>query len=394
MVMGFVLPLRSGNFGIGFKGRIADFLKTIDFMFKFLKKKNKGKHANSNRYFELKIKEVRKETGDTNTLVFEKPDRPFHYQPGQFLTLILPIDNKEVRRSYSLCTSPYSDENPAITVKRVESGIVSNYLNDHMKAGDTFEVMEAAGHFVAKPSADQKKKYLLFAAGSGITPIMSIIKSIFAVETESDITLVYQNRNESSIIFQKELADIKSKYVDRFIQVDLLSQPTTEWKGQKGRINASKIHEALEVAGIKNMELAEYFLCGPTGFMQIVHDVLIELKAPEHNIHKESFYSGEANATAKITDETAFDVEMILDGESHTVHVPAKKSILDAALDQGLDMPFSCQSGFCTACRGKLLEGKVDMNEDEGLSEEEKEEGYILNCVSHPAGPGVKIEVG
>ncbi len=376
------------------KGRIAVFSKTISSMFKFLKKKNKGKHANSSRYFELKIKEVRKETDDTSTLVFEKPDRPFHYQPGQFLTLILPINKKETRRSYSLCTSPFSDENPAITVKRVASGVVSNYLNDHMKPGDTFEVMEAAGHFVAKVGADQKKKYVLFAAGSGITPIMSIIKSILTVEPESDITLVYQNRNEDSIIFRKELAEIKNKFPDRFAQVDLLSQPSENWKGQKGRINAPIIHESLETAGIKNMETAEYFLCGPAGFMQTVHDVLIEMKAPEHNIHKESFYSGETNATAKITDETAFDVEMILDGESYNVHVPAKKSILDAALDQGLDMPFSCQSGFCTACRGKLLEGKVEMNEDEGLSEEEKEEGYILNCVSHPSGPGVKIEVG
>lgn len=368
-------------------------------MFKFLKKKIKGGDSHSDRYLKLKVKEVRKETKDTNTLIFEQPEQGFDYLPGQFLTLILPIQDQKIRRSYSLCTSPHTDDCPSITVKRIDSGLVSNYLNDHMKPGDEFDVMTAAGHFVPELKADQKKKYVLFAAGSGITPIMSIIKSVLAIEPESSIHLVYQNRNEDSIIFRDELKHLQEMHPGRLAQIDVLSQPIGHWSGYSGRIDGAVTSDILmDIAGNK-VNKADYYLCGPVEFMQTVFDVLIDFEVPERQIHKESFYSESVKPKKEILESTgesgaAYDVHIILDGEEYEVNVPGNKSILEAALDQDIDMPFSCQSGLCTACRGKLLEGHVEMSDDDGLSEEELNQGYILNCVSKPTGPGVKIEIG
>lgn len=365
-------------------------------MFKLFKKKNINDLPKSDRYFKLKIKEVKKETEDTNTLVFEKTERPLNYKPGQFLTLILPIKGEEVRRSYSLCSSQFTDEFPAITVKRVEDGQVSNYLNDHMRAGDEFEVMEAAGHFIPDLKKEHDKYYILFAGGSGITPLMSILKSILSIESKSKITLVYQNRNENSIIFKRDLDNIKEKYTERFNQIDVLSQPTGQWDGYTGRIDTAMASDLLlDIVGNK-INNVEYFICGPTGYMQTIIDTLLDFEVPEYQIHKESFYSGEPKK--KVEEEnhgnSSYDVTILLDGEEYNVNVPPEKTILEAALDQGLDMPFSCQSGLCTACRGKLLHGNVHMEDEDGLSEEEIFDGYILNCVSKPKGPDVKIEVG
>lgn len=366
-------------------------------MLNFLKKKNKNTQKQSNRYFQLKVKEVRKETEDTNTLIFETPEKELNYKPGQFLTLILPIKGEEIRRSYSLCSSPHSNENPAITVKRVESGVVSNYLNDHMKVGDEFDVMEPAGHFVPELNADAANKYVMFAAGSGITPIISIIKSILIAEPKSQVTLVYQNRNEDSIIFNNEIARVKSEYKDRFNQIDVLSQPTGEWNGYSGRLSPATTSDILMDIAENHINKYIYFMCGPTGFMRTVIDTLIDFEVPEKQIHKESFYTGDPKPKEKV--ETAAPaqeilVNILLDGEEYEVEVPSNKTILEAALDQDIDMPFSCQSGLCTACRGKLLSGDVKMDEEDGLTEEEINQGYILNCVSKPLGPGVKVEMG
>jgi ring-1,2-phenylacetyl-CoA epoxidase subunit PaaE len=366
-------------------------------MFRFFKKKKKSGKAVSDRYFQLRVKEVRKETEDTNTLIFDTPEKPLEYKPGQFLTLILPEKDKEVRRSYSLCTSPFLDKDPAITVKRVEAGAISNYLNDHMKIGDVFDVMAPAGHFVPELDKNHAKKYVLFAAGSGITPIMSILKSILAVEHTSHVHLVYQNRNEQSIIFREELEKISEKYKTHFHLLNVLSQPAADWKVYTGRMDTAMVSDILMDISDNKVASCEYFLCGPVGFMQTIFDALIDFEVPEKQIHKESFYSGELKAKEKEKPaevKESIMVTIILDGEEYEVDVPSDKTILDAALDQDIDMPFSCQNGLCTACRGKLLAGNVTMEEEDGLSEEEINEGYILNCVGRPDGPGVRIEIG
>ncbi len=366
-------------------------------MFNFFKKSNKPKPSKSERYFNLKIREVKKETEDTNTLIFEKPDKSMHYQPGQFITLILPINKKEVRRSYSLSSSPYTDEFPAITVKRVSSGVVSNYLNDHMKKGDVFNVMEAAGHFVPNLQEGQNKAYILLAAGSGITPLLSIIKSILEIEKESTVKLVYQNRNENSAIFKNDFEKLKSSYKDRFLLINVYSQPIDSSSGFCGRIDETMLKDILLTSADNNLPQAEYFICGPSGFMQTILAFLKEFGLADNHIHKESFYTGvQKPTTNKISkkDTKSYEVKILLDGSEFKVPVTPDKTILEAALDLNIDMPFSCQSGLCTACRGKLIEGEVKMDDEDGLSEEEIKDGYILNCMSKPCGPGVKIEVG
>jgi len=365
-------------------------------MFSFFKKKDKNKAAASDRYFKLTVKEVRKETPDTNTLIFEKPEMPLHYLPGQFLTLILPIDKKEVRRSYSLSSSPFIDENPAITVKRVEAGKVSNYLNDHMRPGDVFDVMEPMGHFVPVLDENAKKRYIMFAAGSGVTPVFSILKAVLTNEPGSSVKFIYQNRNEDNIIFKNELQKLEKEFPDRLSLIHILSQPGSGWTGKKGRIDVALAAQLINELTGNSATDCYYFLCGPAGFMHSVLDAFTALQIPEDKIHKESFYSGEDKPKHEATFAVAqaYVVQVQLDGQIYDVEVPPKKTILEAALDQGIDFPFSCQSGLCTACRGKLVAGEVVMEEDEGLTADEKQKGYILNCVSQPKGPGVVIEVG
>lgn len=366
-------------------------------MFSFFKKKDKNKTTVSDRYFKLKIKEVKKETADTNTLIFEKPEKPMLYQPGQFLTLILPIDKKEVRRSYSLSSSPFTDEHLAITVKRVESGTVSNYLNDHMRVGDEFDVMEPTGHFVPELDENAKKHYMMFVAGSGVTPVFSILKAVLVKEPLSTVTFIYQNRNEENIIFKNELQKLAEELPDRLSVIHILSKPGSGWTGKSGRIDIALATQFINELVGKDAAECYHFLCGPSGFMHSILDALHALHVPDNRIHKESFYSGEVKPkhepVAPATNQS-YNVQVLLDGQTYDVEVPPKKSILEAALDQGIDFPFSCQSGLCTACRGKLIAGEVVMEEDEGLTDDEKQKGYILNCVSRPKGPGVVIEVG
>lgn len=366
-------------------------------MFKIFKKRDKTDKNSSGRYMQLKVKEVRRETADTSTLIFENPEKPLKYQPGQFLTLILPIKNEEVRRSYSLCTSPYCDEFPAITVKRVETGVISNYLNDHMKTGDIFDVMAPAGHFVPNLDRRNSKRYVLFAAGSGITPIMSILKSILDQEPESQVHLIYQNRNEQSVIFKDELEEIREKYEENFHIHHILSQPGASWKGLKGRLDEAITGDLLmDIAGNK-VATCEFFICGPAGFMNMILETLADFDVPENRVHKESFYNSVPTPKTAHVPEPAVSeatmVTIVLDGVTYEVNVPGNKTILEAALDQDIDMPFSCQSGLCTACRGRLLAGEVEMSETDGLSDEEINEGYVLNCVGKPKGTGVKIEI-
>ena len=369
-------------------------------MLKFFKKNKGDKPEDSGRYINLKIKEIKKETDDAVTVIFEKPAEPLQYKPGQFLTLILPIDGEEVRRSYSLSSSPFTDENPAVTVKRVDQGKASNYINDHLKPGDTFKVMKPAGHFVVEPDAQNEKTYILFAAGSGITPVMSIIKSVLAVEPKSTVLLIYQNRHENSIIFKDELEQLEQQHPGRFTIIHFLSRPSANWQGRQGHVDGDNTKEILSEVVNGNFDDAEYYVCGPEGFMHAVLQALEEQGIPGKQIHRESFYTADepAKKSSEAADDSgktaSFEVTILLDGEEYKVQVPPEKTILEAALDENIDMPFSCQSGVCTACRGKLLEGELHRGDEDGLSNEEIEEGYVLNCVSRPAGPGVKVEIG
>jgi ring-1,2-phenylacetyl-CoA epoxidase subunit PaaE len=367
-------------------------------MFNLFKKK-KEDNKRGDHYLSLKVREVVKETSDTVTIYFEQPEPYLDYKPGQYLSLILELGGKEERRSYSLCTSPFTDPHPGITVKRVKGGVVSNHLNDQIRPGKTIEIMKPLGHFTTDFHSKNKNHFVMVAGGSGITPIMGIAKSVFVNEPESKITLIYCSRSEDQIIFKKQLDALEAKYPERFKVIHNISQPSSGWTGLKGRLDIEKVKAILSQNQYPESQNSKYFVCGPDGVMDTSIKALVEMGVDEKSINKESFYldleAKEENlkAKGKLSPELTREIEVTVEGQSYSFEVPAGKTILEAGLDKDINMPYSCQSGLCTACRGKLISGKVDMIEDAGLSESEVAAGYILCCSSKPASSDIKIVI-
>jgi len=358
------------------------------------------KNKPSSRYYSLKVKEVVRETNDAVTVYFDPAGREINYKPGQFFTMIMNINNQSVRRSYSLCTSPDTDEFPGVTVKRVEGGLVSNYINDEVKAGDSIELMEPMGAFTTDISASQERNLVFFGGGSGITPLMGLTKSIMKLEPKTKISLVYANRDNESIIFRGLLATLENTYEGRFRVFHVLESAPSNWGGYTGRLTPGIIGDVLGKISDQG-EVTEYFMCGPEGMMMAVSTAFRELGLPKEKLRKESFTSGTPEAKSidtpvpsATTAAGAKEVKVIYDGEEYSFAVEDDKTILETALELDIDLPFSCQSGLCTACRGKCLSGKVRMDEMEGLSDSEIEEGYVLTCVGHPLTDNVIIEIG
>ncbi|MCS6968363.1 MAG: ferredoxin--NADP reductase [Cytophagales bacterium] len=353
------------------------------------------------KQFNLKVKDITRETEDTVTLHLRQPlFSKIKYKPGQFLTLILNINGKSVRRAYSLSSAPEIDDTLSITIKRVPGGLVSNYVNDHVKVGDYVDILEPIGNFYLEPNKDLQRHIVLFGSGSGITPLMSIAKSVLAFEPKSIVSLIYGNRTLETVIFRQKLEEMQNRYGDRFRVVHVLSRAeSSQWNGYKGRIDKQLTIDILQCLPKFEADKTEYFMCGPEGMMDQVMEALHALNVPAQRIHRESFFAPTAEETK---DEAALkasgiieqQVTIILDGDEYQITVKPTQSILDAALNAGLDMPYSCQSGLCTACRGLKKSGEVKMDEDEGLSEKEIQQGYILTCVAHPLTENVVIEIG
>jgi ring-1,2-phenylacetyl-CoA epoxidase subunit PaaE len=372
--------------------------------FSFFKKSapKKEEPRSGPHYYELLVKDVVKETNDAISIVFEQPaENPITYKAGQFLTLILRFDGKEVRRSYSLCTSPFVDKDLAVTVKRVDGGVVSNWLADNIKKGDKLKVMEPMGQFTTVFSPEGKRHLIMFAGGSGITPMMSLIKSLLAREPNSIVSLIYCNRDIDSIIFKDVLDEMQTRDEGRLHVIHVLDNAPMNWQGYSGLLNhdmLTKLFERIPDWGIEN---TTYLMCGPEGMMKNVESLLAMRHIPSDKLFKESFVQGiidkdeKKEAAVEGSEELKERVVTIrYDGEEYQVVVPPDKGILESALDQGIDLPYSCQSGLCTACRGKALSGKVKLDEEEGLSQSERAEGYVLTCVGHPLTDDVVIEIG
>jgi len=349
-------------------------------------------------YFNLKVKDVIKETSDTITIVFDQPEGRMEYKAGQFLTLILPINGKKVRRAYSLCTSPFTDEDLAVTVKRVENGLMSNYLNDNIKAGDIIEIMEPMGNFITEYKPENKRHIIMFGGGSGITPLMSIIKATLHIEPNSILTLIYCNRDIDSIIFKDALETQQRSNEGRFRVIHVLDNAPMDWQGPSGLLNHEMLAKLFERIPQWDIEQTVYLMCGPEGMMNNVQTLLEQQNIAETKIFKESFVQGiigkEKKAETEEVELKPFEVTVVYDGEEHKFTVKPEDTILETALDLDIELPFSCQSGLCTACRGKLISGEMKLDEDEGLSEAERKEGYVLTCVGHPLTEDVKIEIG
>ncbi len=350
------------------------------------------------KYYHLKVKEVVRETPETITIAFWHPlNEMIKYKAGQFLTLIPVIDGQKVRRSYSMSSSPHTDTAPAISIKRVVGGLVSNWLNDNIKEGDFIEIMEPMGHFVVEPDARNSRTIVLIGAGSGITPLMSIAKSVLKIEAESKVVVLYGSRDQNNIIFKDKFDQLQAQFGERLVLKHTLSQPLDGWNGHTGRLNKTQIIRLLEEVKDADFASGQYYLCGPDDMMEEAKRALAILNVPTDSIHKESFVShtsvGEVSETDEDTSLKAQEITVLYEGSEYKFAVAPHQTILEAALDLDIDLPYSCQAGMCTACLGKCTSGTIKLDEEDGLTAAELKAGYILTCVAHPIGADVVIEI-
>ncbi len=339
---------------------------------------------------QLTISDLRRETEDTVSIAFSIPDSlksDYQFLSGQYLTLRATIDGKDTRRSYSLCSSPFENE-WRVAIKQVQDGIFSTFANHTLKKGDDLQVMTPMGNFKLETKAAAKKSYVLFAAGSGITPILSIIKTVLREEPNSDVTLFYGNKGFSSIIFREELEALKSKYLSKFRIIHVLSRESLGNKIQKGRIDGEKCAQLYD-AFLKNQSVDAVYLCGPESMILDVQKTLKSKGVSEENIHFELFTTegGARKSEKSAITEPSFDsrVSIVLDGDVYDFNMSSQgKSVLDAGYEAGADLPFACKGGVCCTCKAKILEGTAKMDINYALDKDEVERGYILTCQAHP----------
>ena len=347
----------------------------------------------------LTIKEIRRETPECVSIAFDIPDHlreQYRFEAGQNITLKINLGDEELRRSYSICSSPNENE-LRVAVKQIEGGKFSGHANSLLKVGDVVDVLPPTGKFNTKISSSNTKNYLAFAAGSGITPVISIIKTIFDTEPDSFVTLVYGNRSRNSIIFKEQLEAIKNKHMNRFMLHHILSREQTDAPVNHGRIDREKC-ELLSKYLISISEMDHIFLCGPEEMIFSVRDWLLEKKYPKEKIHFELFTVPGEKSVAKKQIAQSHEGEMSkvtikIDGVSLPFTLPYEgQSILDGAIQQGADLPFSCKGGVCATCRARLIAGEVEMDTNYALEEEEVAAGFILTCQSHPRSSQVDID--
>lgn len=347
------------------------------------------------RFHQLKVKDIRRETAEAVSVAFEVPPQrvpEYLFKMGQYITLKLRIKGEEIRRSYSLCTAPHEKE-LRVAVKAVQGGKGSGYINQELKVGDSIDVMTPMGTFTTPLSGANKKHYVLFAGGSGITPMMSIIKSVLYVEKQSRITLIYANRNPESVIFKEEIENLqKNNPAFRVFFVFDESQNDLH-QLQCGMISTSRATEIVQHLDCGSAD--EYFICGPAPLMENVKQALLDKAIKPEKVHIEYF-----TAVTEAVDNA------LSGGESVKAHVKVIQygvetefeletsgiSVLEAAIEAGVDAPFSCKGAVCCTCRAKVLEGKVKMNANYALTDTEVAEGYVLTCQSHPLTETVVID--
>lgn len=344
------------------------------------------------KFYKLSVKEIKRETKNSLSLAFDIPENlsdEFKFTPGQYINLQLELDGKNIRRAYSICSSLKSKE-LRIAIKEVEGGTFSVYANNKLKNGDILEVSPPEGKFTLDVSNSHKANYIAFVAGSGITPVLSMIKSVIEIEKESKFILVYGNKSSEDTMFKNELDNLKSQYKDQFDVLYVYSQ-NVEDNTYKGRINLGIIEDVLKNR-FKHLSFSNYFLCGPEEMIDLIKNNLLEEGVSKDAIKFELFtISPSANPPGNELSGSS-EITILLDEEETTFEMKKEGVILTAALLKGLDAPYSCQGGICSSCLAKVIEGEVIMDNNSILDEEELKEGLILTCQAHPVSPKIKID--
>ncbi len=353
------------------------------------------------QFHRLRIREIRPETADAISVAFEVPPAlrdEYRFRQGQFLTLRERVGEEELRRSYSVCVGVPEYESSGelrVAIKRVAGGRFSNWANERLQAGGEIDVMTPDGRFFTELDPAQRKRYVGFAGGSGITPMLSLIKTTLATEPLSEFTLVYGNRSVASIMFVEELEELKNRYMSRLRLYHVLSDEGQEIQLFSGLLDESRC-EQIVASLVPADSIDEAFICGPEPMMEAAERALLAAGVQRERIHVERFGTPAASG-APVRRETAddapcADVVLIVDGKERRLRVPFEgQAILDAGLAAGADLPYACKGGVCCTCRARVLEGEVRMDKNFTLEDHEMRRGFVLTCQSHPVSERVVV---
>ena len=347
-------------------------------------------------FHRLPVGEVTRLTDDAVAVTFDVPDEladDYRFAPGQHVNVALP-DGDGTRRSYSICAAP-SEGRLRIAVKRIPGGEFSAYALEGLKPGDALDVMTPAGRFTPELDPVNAKHYVAIAAGSGITPVYSIIAAALETEAASRVTLLYGNRTSRSVMFLEELADLKDRYLDRFHIVHVLSREAMDVELTSGRIDRDRLGRLLD-AVLPADSVDDWFLCGPYTMVTELRGLLVERGVEVAHIHSELFHPGDVPPVAREVAEPVAEgstVNVVLDGRRTTVTIEdADETVLEAVLRERNDAPYACKGGVCGTCRAKVLSGAVTMERNYALEDDEVTAGYVLTCQSHPTTPEVSLD--
>ncbi|UBX50542.1 phenylacetate-CoA oxygenase/reductase subunit PaaK [Providencia alcalifaciens] len=345
-------------------------------------------------FHRLSIAAIDRDTPDAVAVTFHIPESlqaQYRYRPGQHLTLKAAINGENLRRCYSICSAP--DENGLkIGVKAIYEGRFSNFINQQLNVGDSLDVMIPQGQFGYQPDSQQQGHYLALAAGSGITPLLSIIKATLQTEPNSRFVLIYGNRNSRSVMFKEAIADLKNRFATRFQVLYLFSQEPQESALLSGRLDAQQL-SALGKSLLNFSQFDRAFICGPESMMDEVQETLVHHGMAQERVHTERFNTSGAKFKPTIATSESRQVTLQLDGRTLNIDMDGQDdSILDAALRQGADLPYACKGGVCATCKCKLRSGEVEMGVNYSLEPDQIAAGYILSCQAWPKGDGVVLD--
>jgi ring-1,2-phenylacetyl-CoA epoxidase subunit PaaE len=350
------------------------------------------------RFHKLAVSDLRRESADAVSLTFAIPQElavDYSFAPGQYLTLRTTMDGEEVRRSYSICSGP-DDGELRIAVKKVDGGAFSNWAADELKAGDQLDVMTPTGRFGIAHAADQARVYAGFAAGSGITPILSIVKGVLAREPKSRFFLFYGNRSTGGMLFREALEELKDRFLQRLSVFHVISGEDQDIPILHGRLDGDKVRVLLRSL-VPASRVDHVFICGPAGMSEDIEATCRDIGIAGDRIHVERFVSEfggrpRPKAVVQVTSLPKAMASLIIDGKRRDVPVAEEESILDAALRAGMDLPFACKGGMCSTCRAKLVEGDARMEVNYSLEPWELEAGFILTCQARPLSDKIVVD--